>query len=50
MPIYRPTCSWKVLVLGLIVGLGIGAVEMGLGSVDAAQQGVSHGSQYLDRL
>ena len=41
MPIYRPTCSWKVLVLGLAVGLGLGAVAMGLGSVDAAQQGAT---------
>ncbi|HQR15420.1 MAG TPA: glutathione peroxidase [Nitrospira sp.] len=41
MPITRPTCSWKVLVLGLAVGLGLGAVAMGLGSVDAAQQGAT---------
>ncbi|ULA57895.1 MAG: Hydroperoxy fatty acid reductase gpx1 [Nitrospira sp.] len=41
MPISRPTCSWKVLVLGLIAGLGLGAIEMGLGSVDAAEQGVT---------
>ena len=41
MPISRPTCSWKVLVLGLAVGLGLGALEMGLGSVDAAEQGAT---------
>lgn len=41
MPINRPTCSWKVLVLGLIAGLGLGAIEIGFGSVDAAEQGAS---------
>ena len=41
MPISRPTCSWKVLVLGLVVGLGLGAIEMGLNSVDAAEQGAT---------
>ena len=41
MPISRPTCSWKVLVLGLAVGLGLGALEMSLGSVDAAEQGAT---------
>lgn len=41
MPITRPTCSWKVLVLGLIAGLGLGAIEVGLGSVDAAEQGAT---------
>lgn len=41
MPISRPTCSWKVLVLGLAVGLGLGALATGLGSVDAAEQGAT---------
>ncbi len=41
MPINRPTCSWKVLVLGLIAGLGLGAIEIGFGSVDAAEQGAT---------
>lgn len=41
MPIYRPTCSWKVLVLGLVVGLGLGALEVGFDSVDAAEQGAT---------
>jgi glutathione peroxidase len=39
MPLSRPTCSWKVLVFGLVAGLGLGAIEMGFGSVDAAEQG-----------
>lgn len=41
MPIHRPACSWKVLVLGLIAGLGLGAVAIGFGPVDAAEQGAT---------
>lgn len=37
MPITRPTCSWKGLVLGLIAGLGLGAIAIGLGPADATE-------------
>ena len=41
MPITRPSCSWNVLIVGLVVGLGLGAL-VGFGQVGAAQQGVQH--------
>lgn len=41
MPLTRPPCSWNVSVVGLLVGLGLGAF-VGFGQVGAAQQGAEH--------
>ena len=38
MPLTRPSCSWNVLVVGLLMGFGLGAF-MGFGQVGAAEQG-----------
>ncbi|MEP7151258.1 MAG: glutathione peroxidase [Nitrospira sp.] len=38
MPFTRPSCSWNVLVGGLVIGLGLGAF-MGVGQVGSAEQG-----------
>lgn len=41
MPSTRPSCSWNVLVVGLVMGLGLGAF-VGAGPVGSAEQGVLH--------
>lgn len=41
MPTTRPSCSWNVLAVGLLMGLGLGAI-VSLGQVGAAQQGTQH--------
>jgi len=41
MPLTRPSCSWNVFVVGLLVGLGLNAF-VGFGQVGAAQQGAQH--------
>ncbi|MGZ9189716.1 MAG: glutathione peroxidase [Nitrospira sp.] len=38
MPFIRPSCSWNVLVGGLVIGLGLGAF-IGVGQVGSAEQG-----------
>lgn len=38
MPFTRPSCSWNVLVGGLVIGLVLGAF-MGVGQVGSAEQG-----------
>lgn len=38
MPFTRPSCSWNVLVGGLVIGLGLGAF-IGVGQVGSAEQG-----------
>ena len=38
MPFIRPSCSWNVLVGGLVIGFGLGAF-MGVGQVGSAEQG-----------
>ena len=41
MPLTRPSCSWRVLVIGLLAGLGLGTFA-GFGQVSAVQQGELH--------
>lgn len=41
MPFIRPSCSWSVLVGGLVIGVGLGAF-VGAGQVGSAEQGVLH--------
>ena len=41
MPLTRPSCSWNVFVVGLLVGLGLGAF-VGFGQVGATQQGAEY--------